>query len=215
MSTPIFPPRPWQENTLQNDVPANDNSFRLWILNTLIISESTDAQPGSPAEGDTYIMTAAASGSQWAGFDEFDLAIYDGAGTWHAYAPTQGIVVNVAGALKRWSGSAYVAVATSSGASVVPEAGSSRTMAPGDAGTYVRFTGTGAKTATFDDGDGFSTDEEFHVANRGASGNLTLTPGGTMTLNAPKGGSLVLEPGDTVTVKMVAADEADVMGSTQ
>lgn len=119
--------------------------------------------------------------------------------------------------LSVWDGSTWEDVGGGGGgaAPVVPEAGSSRAMDPSDAGTYVRFTGTGAKTATFDDGDGFSADQEYHIANRASSGNLTLTAAGTMTLNPPKGGTLVLEPGDTVTVKMVASDEADVFGSTE
>lgn len=214
MSTPILPFAVWQSGTNENSIPANDNALRSEILNGLVISDSTTAQPGSPTAGDIYIIPSGATGTQWATFDQYDLAIYR-SGTWYAYAPVEGIVVNLAGTLKRWNGSAYVAVGTASGAPVVTDSGSSRTMDPSDAGTYIRFTGTGAKTATFDDGDGFSADQEFHVANRAASGNLTLTAAGTMTLNAPKGGSLVLEPGDTVTVKMVASDEADVMGSTQ
>lgn len=95
------------------------------------------------------------------------------------------------------------------------EAGSSRTIEPADAGSYIRFTGTGAKTCTFDDGEGYSADEEYHITNRAASGNLTLVESTGMTLNPPKGGTLVLEPGDTVTVKMIASDEADVFGSTE
>lgn len=97
---------------------------------------------------------------------------------------------------------------------LVTEAGSSRSVSTSDAGKYLRFTGTGAKTATFDSTAGFSTNQEFHVTNRAASGDVTLTAAGSMVLNAPKGGSLVLEPGDTVTVKMVASAAADVMGST-
>lgn len=111
MSDPILPFAVWQSGTNQNSIPANDNALRSEILNGLVISESTDAQPGSQARGDIYIMTAAASGTQWATFDQYDLAIYDGAGTWHAYAPVDGIVVNVAGTLKRWNGSAYELVA--------------------------------------------------------------------------------------------------------
>lgn len=111
MSDPILPFSVWQSGTNQNSIPANDNALRSEILNGLVISESTDAQPGSPARGDIYIMTGAASGTQWATFDEFDLAIFDGAGTWHAYAPVEGIVVNVAGTLKRWNGTAYELVA--------------------------------------------------------------------------------------------------------
>lgn len=86
---------------------------------------------------------------------------------------------------------------------------------PTHAGLYIRFTGTGAKTATFDDMAGFTSGLEFHIANRAASGNLTLAPTSNMILNAPKGGTLVLEPDDTVTVKFVDVDEADVMGSTE
>lgn len=114
MSTPILPFAVWEEGTLQNDVPANDNSLRNEILNGLVISQSTDAQPGSPADGDIYIMTGSASGTQWVTFDQYDLAIFYG-GTWYAYAPVEGIVVNVAGALKRWSGSAYVDAASGGG----------------------------------------------------------------------------------------------------
>lgn len=117
MSDPILPFAVWQSGTNQNSIPANDNALRSEILSGLVVSESTDAQPGSPARGAIYIMTGAASGTQWATFDEFDLAIYDGAGTWHAYAPVEGIVVNVAGVLKRWNGTAYVDAATGGGGS--------------------------------------------------------------------------------------------------
>lgn len=117
MSDPILPFAVWQSGTNQNSIPANDNALRSEILNGLVISESTDAQPGSPARGAIYIMTGSASGTQWATFDEFDLAIYDGAGTWHAYAPVEGIVVNVAGTLKRWNGTSYVDAATGGGGS--------------------------------------------------------------------------------------------------
>lgn len=124
MSTPILPFAVWAPGTNQNSIPANDNSLRWAILNGNIISESTDAQPGSPSDGDAYIMTGAASGAQWATFDEFDLAIYD-SGTWYAYAPVLGIVVNIAGTLKRWNGSAYVAVATARPAETVTAVSSS------------------------------------------------------------------------------------------
>jgi hypothetical protein len=107
MSTPILPFAVWASGTLNNANPANDNSLRLQILNGLVISDSTDAQPGSPADGDIYIITGAASGAQWVTFDEFDLAIFD-SGTWYAFAPAEGIVVNIAGSLYAWDGAAYV-----------------------------------------------------------------------------------------------------------
>lgn len=85
-----------------------------------------------------------------------------------------------------------------------------------DAGVYLRFEATGAKTATFNGaGTVFEQPKEYHFANRSASGDLELVAAGGITLNAPKGGTLVLEPGDTVTVKFVGSTNADVFGSTK
>ena len=99
-------------------------------------------------------------------------------------------------------------------APVVPDATTSRAVALVDVGSYLRFTAAGAKTCTFDVAKGFTTGQEVHIANRSASGNVTLTATG-ITLNPPKGGTLKLEPGDTVTVKFVSTTSADVFGSTE
>lgn len=97
-------------------------------------------------------------------------------------------------------------------ATVVTEAGASRAIALTDRGAYIRFTATGAKTATFGTAVG-GDPGEYHIRNAAASGDLTLQVSST-TLNAPAGGTLVLEPGMTVTVKRVAADVFDVFGQT-
>lgn len=83
-----------------------------------------------------------------------------------------------------------------------------------DARKYLRYTGTGAKTATFASSAGYLAGHVFHLANRGASGELTLAGSG-VTLNPPKGGALTLEPGDTVSVLFISSTEADVFGSTE
>lgn len=114
MSVPILPFAVWNPRTNQNSIPANDNSLRNQILNGLVISDSTDAQPGSPNDGDIYIITGAATGTQWSTFDEFDLTIFFG-GTWYAFAPVSGIVVNLAGTLMRWDGATYTPAGTSGG----------------------------------------------------------------------------------------------------
>ena len=146
MSAPIFPMAVWQSGTNQNSVPANDNALRDEILNGLVISESTDAQPGSPGRGDIYIMTGSATGTQWATFDQYDLAIFDGEGTWHAYAPVAGIVVNVAGVLKRWSGTAYVNVG---GTSMLarPTSTSAIPVQPVSVGCSCRYSSAASPTA--------------------------------------------------------------------
>lgn len=103
MSTPILPFAVWLSGTNQNSIPANDNSLRNQILNGLVLSDSTTAQPGFPADGDIYILPAAATGAQWATFDENDLVIYSD-GTWYAFAPSDGVVVNFTDEQKQWLG---------------------------------------------------------------------------------------------------------------
>ena len=105
MSTPILPFAVWASGTNQNSIPANDNSLRNQILNGLVIGVEDDA-PGGDADGDIYIVGDTPAGA-FATFDEFDLAIYMD-GTWYAFAPAEGVVVNVAGTLKAWDGAAYV-----------------------------------------------------------------------------------------------------------
>lgn len=118
MSTPVYPRAVWDENTLQNDVPANDNSLRDEAFGRKVISDSTTAQPGSPADGDVYIIPASATGTQWATFTTGDVALYRG-GTWYALAPVAGVFVNVNGTLKQWTGSAWTAFGSGTDRSAV------------------------------------------------------------------------------------------------
>jgi len=103
MSTPILPFAVWLSGTNQNSIPANDNSLRHQILNGLVISKAVTAQPGSPSNGDIYIIPGSATGAQWSTFDEDDLVIYSD-GTWYAFAPADGVVVNFDGSQEQWSG---------------------------------------------------------------------------------------------------------------
>lgn len=160
MSTPILPFAMWESGTNQNSVPANDNSLRNQILGGLIISDSTDAQPGSPADGDAYIITGAATGTQWATFDEFDLTIFD-SGNWYAFAPVEGIRVNIAGTLKVWDGAAYTAIsglpdAPSDGTGYVRKDGAWVAESGGGSGASigVQYTSDTGDTADSDPGPG-------------------------------------------------------------
>ena len=96
------------------------------------------------------------------------------------------------------------------------EASASDTLAQADAGKYRRWTNTGAKVLNVATNAtaAIVTGSEFHIRNAAASGDLTITPAGGVTINPPKGGSLLLEPGDTVTLKKVATDTWDLFGST-
>jgi hypothetical protein len=138
MSTPILPYAVWASGTNQNSIPANDNARRSQILNGNVISQAVTAQPGSPAEGDIYIIAATHTGTQWATFTPLDLAIYSG-GTWYAFAPVTGVVVNVAGTLYRYTGSAWTAVTAGGGGATIPQNSQSAayTLVLGDAGKHI------------------------------------------------------------------------------
>lgn len=106
MSTAILPLAVWASGTNQNSIPANDNALRLEAMNREIISQAVTAQPGSPSDGDTYIIAATHTGTQWATFSPKDIAIYRG-GTWYAWAPVEGLIVNVAGTMYKYDGGAW------------------------------------------------------------------------------------------------------------
>ncbi|MNZ22486.1 hypothetical protein D3C78_395780 [compost metagenome] len=100
-------------------------------------------------------------------------------------------------------------------APVITEATTARASAIGDAGSYIRFTNTGAKTYTVQPQASVAwvADSEIHGRNVGAS-SLTLTPGSGVTLNAPFGGTLVVPPGGSFTLKRGAENVWDVLGQT-
>jgi hypothetical protein len=117
MSTAILPFAVWASGTNQASIPANDNSLRNQILNGMVISAAVTAQPGSPAEGDIYILAATHTGVQWAGFSPKDLVIYSG-GTWYAFAPIDGVVVNLNGTLIGYDAGAWTAISASGSGNV-------------------------------------------------------------------------------------------------
>ena len=93
MSDPILPLLVWEENTLQNDVPANENALRLEAMSRPCLGVAND-EAGGDAQGDVWVVGSAPTGA-FATFDEHDIAIFDGIG-WNAWAPVEGLrlVVN-------------------------------------------------------------------------------------------------------------------------
>ena len=75
-----------QTDALQN---AELNYYGAW-LNCVVLSVGDTSPPGSPADGDRYIVGAAATGA-WATHDD-KLAVYrDG---WQFYEPIEGVTVH-------------------------------------------------------------------------------------------------------------------------
>lgn len=104
MSLPLTPFERWLPGTNQNSIPANNNSLRSEIFNTDGVSDAVTAQPGSPEDGDWYILAATHTGAQWATFDMDSIAIFYG-GTWYEFIPQEGNIVMVASVEVMFQGS--------------------------------------------------------------------------------------------------------------
>lgn len=111
----FLPPAMWESGTNQNSIPANDNALRFQISQSNF-NNATTAQPGSPAEGDCYIIQATHTGAQWASFTSGDLAIYSG-GTWYAYSPSEGNRVSVDGAIYIYTSGSWTVASGGGGGS--------------------------------------------------------------------------------------------------
>lgn len=183
-----------------------------------VIDKDLSAPPGSPANGAAYIVAASPTGA-WsgkAGQFAFWLA---SVGAWTFCGPSAGwsVWVTDEAARYQYSGSSWVAVSSSGIAfsPVIPEATTSRTLGLTDAGAYIRFTNTSASACIVaPQADvAWAADTEISIR-RAAAGNLTLTPGAGVTLNAPSGGTLVMANGMSATIKLVASNTWDVIGQT-
>lgn len=101
------------------------------------------------------------------------------------------------------------------GAETVTESGTAANLLNDNAGKYQRWTNASAKTLTVQPNatEEITQDAEFSLRNVGA-GDLTISAGSGVTINAPAGGTLVLETGMTATLKRVAVNEFDLIGQT-
>lgn len=112
----------------QPSVPVNDNALR-WMLTQTNVNNATTAQPGSPSDGDAYIIQSTHTGTQWATFAEDDLVIYFG-GTWYNFTPSEGNTVSVSGVRYTYTGGAWTAGGGGGSSSkVIPIACSDETTA--------------------------------------------------------------------------------------
>jgi hypothetical protein len=88
-STPRTAFDTWPSGITSADVPANNNVQRLdATLNAFVRSATTAAQPGSPANGDTYILPASPTGAQWAGKATGTIAYFNV--SWYFFTPYNG-----------------------------------------------------------------------------------------------------------------------------
>lgn len=140
--------------------------------------------------------------------------------SWSAIAPSakQDTLVSATN-IKTVNGSSLLGAGNlavlSAPAALITESTTARVLALTDAGAYIRHTNASASTVTIPPQSSMAwlADTEIHIR-RAAGGNLTLTPGSGVTLNAPSGGTLVMTNAMSVTLKRVASDVWDVIGQT-
>lgn len=191
------------------------------LAQAVVVDKDLTAPPGSPANGAMYIVAAGATGA-WAG-QSGKLAYWlTTVAAWTFITPADGWSVWVTDEAVRYErkSGVWVVVATGGGsgasfAPVVTESTTARTLALTDAGAYLRHTNASASTVTVapQASVAWAADTEIHIR-RAAAGNLTLTPGSGVTLNAPSGGTLVMTSAMSVTLKRAASDTWDVTGQT-
>lgn len=215
------------QNNAANQVLGNDTFARLdQLVLPCVVDKDLSAPPVSPSDGALYIVGGSPTGA-WSGKTNQLAYWLTTVGAWTFVVPATGWRVAVLDELDGFSvpkiygytGSAWVVpdagTVTASPAPTVTETTTSKSLGLTDAGRYIRFTNTGAKTATVPPQSSVSwvADTEIHLRNSAAN-NLTVTPGSGVTLNAPYLGTLVVPPGGAVTLKRVASDTWDVLGQT-
>lgn len=226
MSLPLTPYERWVSGTNQNSIPANNNALRTEIFNTDGIADDVTTQPGSPNDGDWYIIPNGASGDQWSGFAEDSVAIFYG-GTWYEFVPQHGNKVTVDGTLviydesDGWQPMTIPASATWGVISgdvfdqtdvqrydIVTE-GSAFTATPGDHDGLLRLVLAGGDV-TFSDSETYTSGMTFNIR---ATAAISLVED-DVTLTPPAGGTLDLDAGMAVQVVMTGAATGIVIGQT-
>lgn len=113
--TPRFNWNTWVANQAQPNQAFNNLLVPLsFLVGATVLSRSTSAQPGSPTNGDAYILPSGATGAAWGSFSAGDLAYYYSDGTtasWFAVGPEKGVLAFVAdeGGFLFYDGAAWTA----------------------------------------------------------------------------------------------------------
>lgn len=169
----------------------NDSNWRIVsaLLNGAVISRTT-ALPGSPSDGDIYIVPSAA------GSNANEVAIRDN-GSWVYLTPMEGWMLHVSdeGDFVKWDGSAWVAAFTGGGGGSGPSLTvdtktASYTLAAGDfdGETLIAMNVASGNTVTLNSGLGVTL--PVHITQIG-SGQTTIVAGSGVTLHSA-GGALLL-----------------------
>jgi len=194
--TPILGITELAESQAGKAISVNEALHRLEGVLVRVLSATTTAEPGSPAEGDTYIVPDSATGTDWAGNDGKVAHYYGGA--WKFYAPVEGLAIYSIGDAKAYR---YLSIAWSEDVS-------------GGASTFLTLTDTpsaytglaGATVKVNDSADGLAfvaeaTDDGIEPGDVYAVEVLRDAPGAYYRLNETSG-NLADSSGNDLTATM-------------
>lgn len=196
------------------DVTHNTGLRQLEGRLVRVKSRTTTAEPGSPANGDTYIMPAGRTGTNWAGFAEKQIAHYYG-GSWKAWTPVEGtrVWVNDENSVWVYEGADWV---LDSRAPMLSKsvAGAADVTLTEIESRYPAIDMTGAITANINLI--VTTTPKLFIIKNSATGAFTITvktSGGTGVVVAPGSRDLLYCDGTNVVVPLpvnaVSADKGD------
>lgn len=200
----------------QPEITHNTALNQLQLLQTGVISVGLNTPPGSPVQGDAYVLGASPTGA-WASRANC-LAGYfgtgwvfvpgnDSAGTPIAMGVRhEGLSVwsKADNAFYVWSGSAWSAVYSG----LVDNAGTAITLALTDAGKYLRTTSASAVAITVppQSSVAWSTDTELRIQ-QGGAGAVTISAGAGVTVNRlSTATNVIVGQYGVVTLKRTASD---------
>jgi hypothetical protein len=171
------------------ETTVNEDVFKLDGFASLTVLKDRDlaTPPGSPAQGDRYLVAASPTGA-WAGKAGY-VAMYMNT-AWEFFATFEGLFAWVVDEAKllRYHSSAwaeYVPSVTSAPPASATQSGTSYTAAATDGNTYIRFTNASAVTFTIPPNSSvaFPTDTEITIEQAGA-GALSVAAGSGVTINS-------------------------------
>lgn len=177
-------------------------------------SRTTTAQPGSPANGDTYILPTGPTGTNWAAFTAKQIAHYYG-GSWKAWTPVEGVRVwvNDEDSVWAYNGADWVLDTRAPMLSKIVAGGANVTLTEIES-RYPAIDMTGAITANI--ALIVTTTPKLFIIKNSATGAFTITvktSAGTGIVVAPGSRELLYCDGTNVVVPLpvnaVSADKGD------
>lgn len=108
MTTPVLGLPEVTDGQASQGAIHNEALRELMAKTVRVLSRTTTAEPGSPADGDAYILAATHTGASWGGFSTNQIAHFIG-GVWEAYTPAEGwsVWVNDEDVRVTWDASAW------------------------------------------------------------------------------------------------------------